>query len=233
MSIKILFFYYIYMNNTKNQEQDSENAPKEQTPKNKAEQIIIIGTSKDPNFEGAIIIKIQDTEGHITGYAIRKKEDGSLEGNKISYTPDWKIGSVYQLYEADFAKLKQQGVLDSYESVLVAEKSKKIDNAKVAMLRMYLQGDKFDSINNIYPEESLMNSVEEALNCLNSTDQEKMATEFFNDTIGERIGNNRNAYKVYFIFKNTAFGQKFQQLEDERLKKAGYVGFNKETADWI
>ena len=70
-----------------------------------------------------------------------------------------------------------------------------------------------------------MNSAQEALKNLSSADQEKMATEFFNDTIGRNISNNTNAYKVYMMFKGTSFGQKFKQLEDTRLKEAGYAGF--------
>ncbi len=209
----------------KTPEQDSEKAQEEQAPENKAEQIRIVGATKDSNFEGSTIIKTEDAEGRVTGYAIRQKEDGSFEGNEIRYTPDGEVGPVYQLHEADFAKLKQQGVLDSYEGTLVAEKSRNVDDAKLAMLRMYMQGEQFDPAWNKYPEDSLMNSAQEALKNLSSADQEKMATEFFNDTIGRNISNNKNAYKVYMMFKGTSFGQKFQQLEDARLKEAGYAGF--------
>lgn len=207
----------------KTPEQDLEKAQKEQAPENKTEQIRIMGATKDS--KGSTIIKTEDAEGRVTGYAIRQKEDGSLEGNEIKYTPDGKTGAVYQLHEADFAKLKQQGILDSYEGALVAEKSKSVDDAKLAILRMYMQGEQFDPAWNKYPEDSLMNSAQEALKNLSSADQEKMATEFFNDTIGRNISNNTNAYKVYMMFKGTSFGQKFKQLEDTRLKEAGYAGF--------
>jgi hypothetical protein len=198
-------------------EQDLEKA--------KEEQIRIMGVTKDSNFEGSTIIKTENAEGRVIGYAIRQKEDGGLEGNKINYTPEGETGAVYQLYEADFVKLKQQGVLDSYEGALSAEKSKNVDNAKLAMLSMYMQGEQFDPAWNKYPEDSLIDSAQEALESLSSPDQEKMAIEFFNDTIGRDISNNKNAYKVYMMFKGTAFGQKFKQLEDARLKEAGFSGF--------
>lgn len=209
----------------KNPEQDLEKAQEEKAPKNKTGQIRIMSASKDSNFEGSTIIKTEDAEGRITGYAIRQKENGSLEGNEIKYQPDGSIGATYQLHENDFAKLKQQGVLDSYEGALVAEKSKNVDDAKLAMLRMYMQGEKINPWQGRYPEDSLMKPAEEALKNLSPADQEKMATNFFNDTIGRDISNNKNAYIVYGVFKNTPFGQKFKQLEDDRLKKAGYAGF--------
>lgn len=52
--------------------------------------------------------------------------------------------------------------------------------------------------------------------------QEKIGKDFFDRTIGQNISNNRNAYEVYLVFKRTTFGKKFAELEDARLKEAGY-----------
>jgi len=83
----------------------------------------IIEIAEDKNFEGSTIIKTKDAEGRIIGYALRKNSRGDLEGNEIGYMEDGSVGPVYQLHESDFAKLKQQGVMESYENVL-AQKNK-------------------------------------------------------------------------------------------------------------
>ncbi|HEX8946678.1 MAG TPA: hypothetical protein VF829_00475 [Candidatus Paceibacterota bacterium] len=82
----------------------------------KLEKANIVGIARDRNFEGSIIVKTADEEGRITGYAIRKDSQGNYEGNEIRYMKDGSIGPVYQLREAGFAKLKEQGVLDAYEN---------------------------------------------------------------------------------------------------------------------
>ena len=53
-------------------------------------------------------------------------------------------------------------------------------------------------------------------------DQEGLAQNFFDDTIGQGIKNNNGAYKVYKMLKGTRFADKFRELEDQRLKEAGY-----------
>lgn len=205
--------------------QDLGNVEDDKKQEEKSGKIKIMGATRDPDFEGSTIIKTEGVDGRIIGYAIRKNKEGELEGNEIRYQPDGSIGATYQLHEGDFGKLREQGVLSSYEGALVAEKSKSIDNAKIAMLTMYMKGETFDPWWNKSPEDSLMNPAQEALKNLSPADQEKMASDFFNDTIGRNISNNKNAYKVYAMFKSTPFGQKFKQLEDTRLKEAGYSGF--------
>ncbi len=203
--------------------QPQDNVDEKQKLENKTDKIKVIGARKDANFEGSTIIKTEDAEGRITEYAIRKKENGELEGNEIRYQSDGSTGPVYQLHESDFDKLKQQGVLDSYEGALAAEGSKKINDAKNAIWRIYKEGDKVNPSWGKMPEDSLMNPAKEALENLSPADQEKVATDFFNDTIGKNISNNKDAYSVYGVFKNTPFGQKFKQLEDKRLKEAEFT----------
>jgi hypothetical protein len=77
----------------------------------------IVGVTKDRNFEGSVIIKVEDKEGRITGYAIRKDIRGNLEGNEIKYMKNGTIGPVYQLHESDISKLREQGILESYENM--------------------------------------------------------------------------------------------------------------------
>lgn len=90
----------------------------------------IVGLTRDPNFEGSIIIKTEDAEGWITGYAIRKNSLGNLEGNEIRYTKDGSIGPVYQLHESDFSKLREQGILELYEN-MPAMKERDVQNPEL------------------------------------------------------------------------------------------------------
>ena len=62
-------------------------------------------------------------------------------------------------------------------------------------------------------------SIEEAIDKLDQKSQEKLGEEFFNETIGQNIMNNKGAYEVYRSFKKSGFTDKFHQLEDSRLKE--------------
>jgi uncharacterized membrane protein len=95
--------------------------------KSQPEKSNIIGVTRDRNFEGSVIVKTEDSEGRIIGYAIRKNSQGDWEGNEIRYMKDGSIGHVYQLHEKDFSKLGEQGVLASYES-MPAMKERAIEN---------------------------------------------------------------------------------------------------------
>lgn len=85
--------------------------------KSQSEKANIVGVTRDRNFEGSVIVKTEDEEGRITGYALRKNSHGNWEGNEIRYMKDGSIGPVYQLHEADFSKLGEKGILDSYEDM--------------------------------------------------------------------------------------------------------------------
>jgi hypothetical protein len=93
----------------------------------------IMEVVKDKNFEGSIIIKTKNAEGRTIGYALRKNSQGNLDGNMIGYTEDGSIGPVYQLHEADFINLGQQGILDLYENALMQEKSSVVSNLDSGM----------------------------------------------------------------------------------------------------
>ncbi|GEM_PF-5723078 len=96
-------------------------ASKDKSSESNNEKANIIEVVKDKNFEGSIIIKTIDEQGWAVGYAIRRNYSGDLEGNKIGYMHDGSIGPVYQLHEADFAKLDKNGVLKAYSDSLVSE----------------------------------------------------------------------------------------------------------------
>ncbi|MFA7319506.1 MAG: hypothetical protein WC022_02820 [Parcubacteria group bacterium] len=90
---------------------------KEKDVESKIEKANIVGITKDRNFPGSVIIKTENAEGRMMGYAIRKDSQGNLEGNEIRYMKDGSIGPVYQLHESSFAKLREQGVLEAYENI--------------------------------------------------------------------------------------------------------------------
>jgi len=99
--------------------------------KSRPEKPNIVGVTRDRDFfGGSVIVKTEDGEGQITGYALRKNSRGNWEGNKIRYMENGSIGPVYQLHEADFSKLGEQGILDSYES-MPAMKERIIENPEI------------------------------------------------------------------------------------------------------
>lgn len=61
---------------------------------------------------------------------------------------------------------------------------------------------------------------------LDKGNQDEIAEAYFAKTIGESISNNKSAYPVYLALKGTPFAKKFAELEDARLKTAGYAGFS-------
>ncbi|MFA6973388.1 MAG: hypothetical protein WC238_01435 [Parcubacteria group bacterium] len=107
-------------------ELEAEIAPTKSQP----EKANIVGVTRDRNFEGSVIVKTEDKEGRITGYALRKNRRGDWEGNEIRYMKDGSIGPVYQLHEADFSKLGEQGILESYED-MPAMKERTIENPEL------------------------------------------------------------------------------------------------------
>ena len=197
---------------------------KQATPEN-----IILGASKDENFPDATVVKTRDKEGKEKGYALRMKEDGTFEGNEINYQPDGSIGSVQKLNEDDLAKLEQQGVLEEYKKTKKTEGTERQESGRIHLMRLFLKGDHINpQFAHTRNEETKM-SLQEAkknMDDLNPAEQEALAEEFYNSTIGKHITNNKDAYNVYLNFKGTSFAERFKQLEDKRLKEAGYDGFN-------
>jgi hypothetical protein len=59
-----------------------------------------------------------------------------------------------------------------------------------------------------------------------TTNQVALAEEYFDKTIGTSISDNKFAYPVYQALKGTDFARRFAELEDARLKAAGYAGFS-------
>ncbi|MEI8344100.1 MAG: hypothetical protein WCF93_04080 [Candidatus Moraniibacteriota bacterium] len=86
-----------------------------ESAESQVEKANIVGAVKDKNFEGSVIVKTQDAEGRVIGYALRKNSKGELEGNKIGYMKDGSVGWVQQIHESGLVELEENGVLEKYE----------------------------------------------------------------------------------------------------------------------
>lgn len=105
----------------------SNNLLNQEEKNSKLERVNVYEITKDDNFKGSTVIKVEDERGSVTGYAIRKDDKGNLVGNAIKYMMDGSIGPTYQLYQKDFSRLKEQGVLKYLEKTqedLLREKAK-------------------------------------------------------------------------------------------------------------
>lgn len=99
------------------------------TPQSQKSNIIEI--TKDKNFEGSVIIKIQNTEGKVVGYALRKKSNGDLEGNEIGYMENGSVGWVQQIHESGFNNLRENGVMDAFEKGELRERDVKFARTEI------------------------------------------------------------------------------------------------------
>lgn len=90
-----------------------------------------------------------------------------------------------------------------------------------ALMRLAANAEK--AVFNRDPE---LETTRAAIGGFDEQTQEKLAEDFFDRTIGQSIANNRGAYQIYMEMPGGAFTKKFHDLEDARLKAAGYAGFS-------
>lgn len=181
----------------------------------------ILGTAKDEEFPGSIVVKTKNLKGKMVGYAMRAKEDGTLEGNEISYQPDGTVGSIQRLNEGDISTLQQKGVIAAFEQAQKIDTKKKHDDAHTWLIRCFLKGESISS------NDTEILEAKKSLESLSASEQESIAETFYNDRISNNLSGDsvRSLYSIYPQFKGTVFGEKIRQMEDSRLKEAGYPGF--------
>lgn len=185
-------------------------------------QFKIIGTSTDSNFSDSIIINTQEW-GNNMSYALRYSSTGELEWNMFEYSSDWSIKHTQQLHGLDIIKLWANGIISAYQAAFKEQNIKNIESLKTDILRnLYLRTESFDPFVWSYPNSKVLDPIKSALQKLNTEEQIALADWFFEITIWHHISNNRNAYKVYYVFKGTSFSTRFHELETTRLKNAGY-----------
>ncbi len=112
------------------------------------------------------------------------------------------------------------------------EKQESHDRADKLLMQLYrnsdLAGEDFDPFWGRYNGESSKAIAEtrKILESFSTSEQEALATKFFEETIGRNISNNHKAYMVYGALKGTRFSSKFKELESARLRAGGYGDFN-------
>jgi hypothetical protein len=186
--------------------------------------------------DGEVSAKLSEKEGvesQMLDEATRENEvfnaDREAESERLEYEKEVKAQE-----EADMAKqIEMDNLLAEKEAAQLAEirtklngesiepaieNNEKINEANKTLLNLF---DKAD-FRSFYDHAA---SSENVLNDLDDAEQEQLAVKFYDETIGKTILNNARAYKVYGEFKGTSFAKKFAQLEDVRLKRAGYAGF--------
>ncbi|MBX9809070.1 hypothetical protein K2X92_01645, partial [Candidatus Gracilibacteria bacterium] len=179
-------------------------------------------TSTDSNFSDSIIINTQEGENNIS-YALRYSSTGELEGNMFEYSLDGTIKYTQQLHGFDMISLGAHGVISVFQDAFKEKNNGNIESLKTDILRnLYLRTESFDPFVGSYPNSKVLDPIKSALQKLNTEEQIALADWFFEITIGHHISNNRNAYKVYYVFKGTSFSTRFHELETTRLKNAGY-----------
>lgn len=121
---------------------------------------------------------------------------------------------------------------EKYKSVVEGEKSHEdAKEAKNLLKNLFndadsnTRGRSFNPFESGNVSEEQRESIDKLTNLFKSLDQTALAQEFFDDTIGKRIDNNKAAYMVYGLFKGTEFSSKFKELESARLKRAGFGEF--------
>lgn len=142
------------------------------------------------------------------------------------------IGSAQELAKGDNAVFDQEKAAkenEEHEELKARDAAKnaaEIETINKEIKAMSLlenlseKGMKFDPFNGrVSPE--IQKEGKELAELLSETDQEALAQQFFNNTIGRN-----GTYNVYALLKGTKFAEKFRELEDQRLKKAGHDGFN-------
>jgi len=180
----------------------------------------IISAGRDEDFPGSTIFKTQDAEGKIKGYAIRTKEDGSIEGNEIGFSPDGsEKTSIQKLNESNIEMLRDKGLLEKFESIKKAEQekleaskraemAKKMDDTKTWLQRLYLQGTNPYVVQQAEPNEKMY--IDEAIKSLkvfSDTDQISLAEDF--------VKTNSSLEKLHYVMiklNGTAFGKKLAEL---------------------
>ncbi|MFO0764042.1 MAG: hypothetical protein U0518_04280 [Candidatus Gracilibacteria bacterium] len=70
--------------------------------------------------------------------------------------------------------------------------------------------------------QAMIQSTREILGDMDVEEQADLAHYFFAQTIGKDRSHNYEAYKIWYVLKDTEFGKVFHTLEDTRLKNAGY-----------
>ncbi len=120
---------------------------------------------------------------------------------------------------------KYNGAVEGEKSPEDAKEAKNLLKSLFNDADSNTRGRSFNPFESGNVSEEQEGSINKLRTLFKSLDQAALAQEFFDDTIGKRIDNNKAAYMVYGLFKGTEFASKFKELESARLKRAGFGEF--------
>jgi hypothetical protein len=181
-------------------------------------------TGEDDKFE-----KFQK-EDYENDFEAATKENEQFDEAKAAKEANRQAGedaSKVTEDEAAAAKLLEQIKNGNLKKETKNENKEYYEEAKNLLNNLFDDGKKeeLDPFWNRVSEEQEKdaNKLKELFKELN---QSSLAQEFFNETIGKSISNNKGAYMVYGLLKGTEFANKFKELESARLEKEGYGKFD-------
>jgi hypothetical protein len=184
--------------------------------------LVIEWYSQDPHFPWSTVIKIRENgSDSAIGIAIHQDQNRII-ASRIHYQSDGSIGSVYQLHQNDIQELQENGVFKYYQDIHL-ERQK--DTTKINLLHLYRWSDSMDPWIGRLGDESIqamIQSTKEILWDMDFEEQADLAHYFFAQTIWKDLSYNYEAYKIWYVLKDTEFGKVFHALEDTRLKNAWY-----------
>lgn len=187
-----------------------------------SEDLIIEWYSQDPHFPWSTVIKIRENgSDSAIGIAIHQDQNRII-ASRIHYQSDGSIGSVYQLHQNDIQELQENGVFKYYQDIHL-ERQK--DTTKINLLHLYRWSNSMDPWFGRLGDESIqamIQSTKEILWDMDAEEQADLAHYFFAQTIWKDLSHNYEAYKIWYVLKDTEFGKVFHTLEDARLKNAWY-----------
>lgn len=178
-------------------------------------------------FGNATILKKEDG----TYYALRRDSRGDLSASEFTMMRDGdysRVGAVYQVHNMDqFGEISKKTEIKKFESLSEEEamghlkekeasvdSKNRLDKVNLPLMELFRSAG-YESFH------GQVDNIKESINKLSEDEQEKLAETFFEQTIGKNIMNVKSAYQVYMQVGGV-FHKKFKELEDTRLKAAGY-----------
>lgn len=139
----------------------------------------------------------------------KAEAEANAQAEKAKQIEERKQADAIQI-EALSAEIKE-GSIEKQQAENISEKLNEVTSSLMSLFESAGYRSFDDKVS----------GVEKSVGELPEGDQEKLAEKFFEQTIGRSIGNIPRANKVYLEIGG-AFHKRFKELEDTRLKSAGY-----------
>lgn len=169
--------------------------------------INILGIERDERFLGALIIKTQEHDNQIIGYALTEDDLGKISGHRIEYDRNSVMVSNQVLSETDIDDLTLKGVIKVYKEKKHEEEIIQSDDVKTIIIKTCLFGGSVNPFADNSHIGEMINSAIRAFENLSVVGQDKVVKHFFDDIISSKEKNKDIKFSVYYIFKDTPFGE--------------------------